>query len=539
MEQVFLNPELALNNGLTHVQVGHLGAPATINPFPIGPGHGPAYVMLPAGVYLIENRKMTLSYPRKPSAFLDELQLYAAQPLGPYSATIAPKRLADNAGWRSLLLRNQIDATNRVVSTGIFQQWMRTLWHDFPAPVIGQDLFFTNLSFYTKATALESYSNALNIQPNEHANMKSRRPYFYNHKKLLDIITRWNRPNLIEDYQMYLVMAGETLGGYHNNVIFVDVSEHQDDYYTEAIISNNVNLFNHDLFLSIMSTQHSLEEMILTHVLYPHSQPELDTVDNNGDLEPVITPRKGITHLEYNGLDHLCHLMDNLQEPIQLINTGSQAQELARNTLFFYIRHFMKAFTVSSLGLPYPHVVNSTTNPNMAPLATTFCSPFLFGNSTALRNKRFFFMPWEFLIAMGGSMADKIKLIHAPNAPSSDPSDAETEIYHNLNGAMLHYPKMPTNRFILPAAEKQAPQRDARMFYAKSQATIIHNTAAEMYRPLNVMDKRRDFESYSAYALGTIAVQHPTLRNYRMSFEPPKINGVQYNFLDLKNLLDQ
>lgn len=148
-------------------------------------------------------------------------------------------------------------------------------------------------------------------------------------------------------------------------------------------------------------------------------------------------------------------------------------------------------------------------------------------------------MPWEFLIAMGGSIAGKIKLIHAQNAPSSDPSDSETEIYNNANGVMLHYPKMPTNRFVLPAAERQVPQANNRIYYAKSQATITHRTAAEIFRPINIMDKRRDFESYSAYGLGVIAIQYPTLRNYRMSFEPPKVNGVQYNFLDLKNLLDQ
>lgn len=534
-----MTPDLALNNGLSHVQVGHLGTPAILNPFPVGPGDNPAYLLVPPGVYLIDNRKMTLSYPRKPSAFLDELQLYAAQPMGPYSSTIAPKRLADNAGWRSLLLRNQIDVTNRVVSTGVFQQWIRALWRDFPDPVLGQDLFFTNLSFYTKATSLESYTTALNIQPNEHTNIKSRRPYFFNHKKLWDIISRWGGANPIVDYQMYLVLASETLGGYRDNVIFVDVSDHHDDYHTEALTTTDVTIFNHAKFFTIMSTQHPLEEMVLTHVLYPHSQPELDTVDNNGDVEPIITPRKGITHLEYNGLDHLCHLMDTLQEPIQRIEVGDAIQALSRNSIFFYVRYFMKAFTVSSLGLPYPHVVNNTTDPNLAPLPTTFCSPFMFGNRTALRNKRFFFMPWEFLIAMGGTLAGKIKLIHAPNAPSSDPSDSETELYHTSNGTVLHYPKMPTNRFVLPAAERQVPQANNRTYYAKSQAIIVHRTAAELFRPLNIMDKRRDFDSYSAYSLGVINIQFPTLRNYRMSFEPPKVNGSQFNFLDLKNLLDQ
>lgn len=539
LEQSFLKPGLAVNNGLFYTQVGHLGAEAPFNPFPIGQGDSPAYPLAPAGIYLIDHYQLQLSYPRKPSAFLDELQLYAAQPIGPYSATIAPKRLADNAGWRSLLLRNNIDLTNRCVSTGIFQQWIKALWRSFTPPLVGQDLVITNLSFYTKATSLESYAAALNVTQQEHMVIKIRRPYFFNRTKLVEMINRWNPVTPHDFFQMYLVLAAGTLGDFTTNVIFVDVSDTTGDFEQDTITSTDVTIFDHAKLLTVMSTQHPLEELILTHVLYPHSQPELDTVDAAGDLEPYFTPRKGIATLEYNGLDHLCHLMDTLQDPLTDIDTGNFETALARNALFFYTRHFMKAFTVSSLGLPFPHVKNGTTAPELAPLATTFCSPFLYGNRTAIRNKRFYFFPWEFLIAMGGSMADKVKLIHAANAPSSDPSDAETETYCDAAGNIYYYPKMPTNRFVLSASEAPNPQYGQRTFTAKSRATITHHTRAEQYRPFHIMDKRQDFETYSAYSPFTIRLQLPTLRNYRVKFSPEKVNGGQFDFLDLKNLLDQ
>lgn len=394
-----------------------------------------------------------VTQPREASLFAEEVRALAALPLQTLTVNMAPGRLGERQNLGAIYNTSSYDTQRRYLPTSIMHSWMMCRadqWGPLPNTTIN----LLSLTDYAQIKVLREYTPMLNMPIADFEFFQSCSPYYFNSAKLRQAAAKLSPNNAAfaqELYNSYLYLATCSTQTARANVVLVDVHLEADYAIGFNIIVNEHNM-SQDNFFTLMTSQHLEEDMILSLALWPTTDPLRDYISNTGTY-PNLIARRELTIPHYNAFDHLCNLMDNIQKPIpNIIWNNIYGIGAFRTKLFYYINHFMRAYTINSLGMPFPfHKFNHT--PGVYTTPTTICQPFC--HSKVLAALRWRFQPWELLIALGGTLATKIKLTVVPNSPASDETDAPISVFHSPIGSRVG-PTTFKDPLILPPATTYA-----------------------------------------------------------------------------------
>lgn len=406
--------------------------------------------------YLTNTRNIVVTQPRAASPFFEKISNYLNNPEAPYSAHIAPQRLGSDQVYSYLYNPSTYDKQRRYLNTGIMQYWMMARRRSLNPPGAVYNMHRLKVYKYAQLIACVEFPDQWGINRADWNLIKSSLPYYYDKAKLMDILTCLDHPfpQLIID--SYLYLAGCSIVGNLGppaNVIFIDVSNAPADPRTALTTPTELGMLP-DLFFALLTSQHGAKDTILTRVLYPTSFPAVYHIrDNTGEVPAHNNVTPDIFSVcTYNPFDHLCYLMDSVNDARIIPVILYRDDTVPTDRIFSMVQYFMRALTVSFLGLPFPRV-NIPQFPIRSGICQHICAPFIQAGNAPMIELRWRFIPWELMIAFGGKLATKISLGGLLYPPERGQNDAEMKENQNVvNGRLVMVPKNPSLPYVLPTA---------------------------------------------------------------------------------------
>jgi hypothetical protein len=456
-----------------------------------------AYPMAPVdNPYTTLTKQIVITQPRKDSPFYDKMSNYVVSPEAPFSSTIAPQRLASDQVLSYLFRATAFDKQRRYLNTGAFQAWMLVRRGAVVRPGVLHTLRCLKLYKYAQVTACVEFANNLGITQADFDIIKEATPVYYNRSKLIQTFIKYG----IQNHQMHLdsflylngLMATNNPFALPHFVVYVDVSNVGAEAFNHQSLCDEID-FQPRLFFLLLASQHSLEDVVLTRVLYPTTFPRSYYVRTATGQVPAHDNNNPdtISCCRYNSFDHLCYLMDSVNEQIpDMTNSFLYGGGLREGRLFSLISYYMRALTVSFLGLPFPRSTIASYSINTPP-AETICSPFIQAGVRDMFACRWRFVPWELLVALGGTSGSKLALGGLLYATERSETDAKMRDFQDLaTGYYRPIPTSPNLPYVVPTAMYRAGGQYNYRGISGVQSPITTDAQYENFVPYFIAERR-------------------------------------------------
>lgn len=455
---------------------------------------------------MFDTRHIYVTQPRQASLFGEEVRALAALPLQTLTANMAATRYGERQNLGAIFNASSYDPQRRHLPTSVMHAWMMCRADQW-GPVGPTTVNVISLSTYSRIKVLCEYTPALSMPNADYDIFQTGTPYYFNSAKLKHaaaLLSPNNQPLAQDLFESYLWLATNAAPVIQGQVILVDVCS-TTSAQIGMLITPTQHRMSQENFFTLMASQHIEEDMILSLALWPTTLPLLNFVGPTGTYVNALARRK-ISIPHYNSFDHLCGLMDDIQKPNPNIVWQNIANVQAHRTrLFYYINYFMRAYTINSLGIPFPlHKLDHTPGGYLTLVET--CDPFCSTKSQVATRWRF--QPWELLIAMGGTLSTKIKMATVPNSATSHETDAPLTIITSGNGFTRMIPTTFKDPLILSPAYAINPVAAVTNYQTPINA-IVQPYAAhhEETMPALLLDRRGNGSVASNYGLSGIIVQ--------------------------------
>lgn len=446
-------------------------------------------------------KRVFITQPRETSTFTEKIRGLAALPNQTFNANMAATRLGEEQNLASLFKTTSYDNQRRYLTTSVFHAWVMCRARAWDPGLGPHTYMMTTITDYAKVKVLTQYSSALNYTLNEYNNIQSATPYYFNGRKLIQAakdIAGGNAVLAQELFDSYLWLATNSTSHAAANVILVDISP-QTVWPLLHVTTITNHAMSEEQFFTLFSTQHTEEDIILTRTLWPTSYPRINYLDATGAFRLPAAPRT-LSIPFYNPFDHLAILMDDIEKqlPVIIWQNIANAQKF-RTRIFYYINHFMRAYTINALGVPFP-LAKLDSNPGPAPPVYAICEPFL--SIVDVLMVRWRFQPWELLVGLGGTLSTKIKLATVPNSITSSDTDAPLTAFTAANGFVRLGPTAVRDVNVLPPSMYRAYAANVMQYHTPftgiNQPLPQHN---EESTPAYILERRGQGVVASTYQL--------------------------------------